>query len=262
MKFYEKFAISILKQGSVPRHMAFIMDGNRRSATKKGLKKSKGHELGFESLKRCLEWCLHLGVKIVTVYAFSIDNFKRDKDEVDTIMRLAKEKLLAIAQENEFLAKNDIKVKFCGDLNRVQPDVKQSLEEVEQLTSKYNSLLLNICFSYDSQFELDTAVKSFLKNEDTTKYSTKNAKELAKVHQKFKEHLLVKDDVDLLVRTSNEIRLSDFLIFQSAFSELCFIKECWPDITIMSFLKMILQYQLNEKTIKEFRNAMRQTSGI
>mmetsp|Transcript_70491 Transcript_70491/g.82122 ORF Transcript_70491/g.82122 Transcript_70491/m.82122 type:complete len:263 (-) Transcript_70491:95-883(-) len=262
MKFYEKFVVNILKQGSVPNHIAFIMDGNRRSATKKGLKKSKGHELGFESLKRCLEWCLNLGVKIVTVYAFSLDNFKRDKEEVDTIMRLAKEKLLEIAQENEFLARHSIKVKFCGDLARLQPDVRESLEKVEQLTGKYNSLLLNICFSYDSQFEIDTGVKTFLKNEDVSKYSTKNQKELAKVHQKFKEYLFVKDDVDLLVRTSNEIRLSDFLIFQSAISELCFIKECWPDITIISFLKMILQYQLNEKTIKAFRASIKQINGI
>lgn len=103
MRFYESFLISILNKGYIPEHIAFIMDGNRRFATEKNQKKTKGHELGFESLKRCLEWCLNLGVKEVSVFAFAIDNFKRSKEEVDFLMKLALTKLDEISREDAFL---------------------------------------------------------------------------------------------------------------------------------------------------------------
>ena len=253
--------VYVLKQGSIPNHIAFIMDGNRRYATKRGMRKSKGHEFGFMSLKKCLEWCLHLGIRVVTVYAFSLDNFKRDREEVDTIMRLAKDKLLEIAQKGEFLSTNDIRVDICGDLDRLEPDVSKSLKDVETMTSKHKSLVLNICFAYDSQYEIGRAVKGFVKAEDLTKFSIENSKELAKLHQKFKVYLFIKDEPDILVRTSNEIRLSDFLIFQSTFTELCFLKETWPDMNIVSFMKIILQFQLNEKANRQLRERIRTDYG-
>ena len=250
MRFYEKWVINILKKGSIPKHIAFIMDGNRRHAKNQGVSKSKGHEKGFESLKKCLEWCLTAGVKIVTVFAFAIDNFKRDSQEVEFLMKLVKDKLLEIAQHNNFLQTNNIKVKVCGDLTLLKPKVRDSMMEVMNLTEKNNHLLLNICFAYDSIYEIDNAMKLFYESENDEKIVKEM--EYDKMKEKFEKYLLINDKVDVIVRTSNEIRLSNFLIYQGTCAQLCFLKENWPEISIWSFLKIILNFQKDEEINNEY----------
>ncbi len=249
MKYYEKFIISILNKGPIPKHIAFIMDGNRRFAVKAGKRKIEGHPMGFESLKKCLEWCLELGVLVVSLYAFSIDNLGREKEEVDILMSLARDKLKEISENNAFLQKNGICVKVIGKLELAPKDVQETMEFVMQRTKQNTKLRLNICFCYDSTYELEKATESYNK---TLKSGLEQ--EIQSPKNTLISHLLIKDEPDILVRTSCETRISNFMLPQCSTSIVCFLKEMWPEMTIMSILKIILKYQLQEKELKQLRN--------
>ena len=246
--FYEKWMIKILKTGHLPKHLAFIMDGNRRYAKGKNKPKSFGHEQGLSSLKKCLEWCLFLGIEKVSVFAFAIENFNREKEEIETLFKLAKINLYEMAQNNKFLQNNSIKVNIVGNLDLLPEDVKEKMIEIMKLTEKNEKLSLNICFSYNSTYEIDHALND-LKNEvekGSIKIEDINAKML-------NEKLLIKEEPDMIIRTSNEIRLSNFMLYQSNNSELLFLQENWPELGFWSFLKIILRYQLNEKKCKFYQ---------
>jgi len=245
MKFHERLICKILKTGPIPEHIAFIMDGNRRHATRIGLKKTQGHERGFESLKRCLEYCLELGVKKVSVYALAIDNLKREKEEVDVLMDLARKKLDEISQNEAFLQKHDIRVKVCGNISLAPQDVQTTMQEVEKRTEKNQSLLLNIAFCYDSTYEMERLFNKYY--EDHEKNGLNNEEVELSSKRLLNKYLLIPNEPDILVRTSNEIRLSDFMTFQSGLSMLTFLEENWPEMSIWSILKIILRYQVEEK---------------
>ena len=247
--FYEKWMIKILKTGHLPKHLAFIMDGNRRFAKVKNKPKAYGHEQGLNSLKKCLEWCLSLGIETVSVFAFAIENFNREKEEVETLFKLAKVNLYEMAQNNNFLQKNSIKVSIVGNLNLLPEDVKKSMMEIMSLTEKNEKMHLNICFSYNSTYEIDQALSTLQNDVDQG---------LIKINditpKMLNEKLLIKGEPDMIIRTSNEIRLSNFLLYQSNNSELIFLQENWPELSFWSFLKIILTYQLNEKKCKFYQN--------
>ena len=138
----------VLSNRPTPRHIGFIMDGNRRYAQKYGMMTSKGHSEGYSALLDCLQWCQELGVSFVSVYAFSIDNYKRTAEEVDTLMNLAEEKLIELSREEEKLGKKGICVKVLGDLSLAPAAVQAAAERVMQATKNNSSCTLNICFSY------------------------------------------------------------------------------------------------------------------
>lgn len=240
--FYEKWLINILKTGHLPKHLAFIMDGNRRFAKNKKQSKAYGHEQGLNSLKKCLEWCLNLGIEMVSVFAFAIENFNREKEEIETLFKLAKVNLYEMAQNNNFLQKHSIKVCIVGDLSLLPKDVEERMIEIMKMTENNDKMTLNICFSYNSTFEIENALSS-LKND-----LDKDLIKLEEITPKlFTEKLLIKTPPDMIIRTSNEIRLSNFMLFQGNNSELVFLEENWPELNFWSFLKIILTYQLNEK---------------
>ncbi|KRX08794.1 Decaprenyl diphosphate synthase-like protein [Pseudocohnilembus persalinus] len=244
------------------------MDGNRRYAQEKKLgKKSEGHKKGFERLKLTLEWCLELGVNIVTVFAFAIENFNREQQEVDLLMDLAKTKLREMANEGEFLEYHQIKVNIIGDLTLLPKDVLKAMEEIMEITKNYKKMEFNICFAYNSSFEINQSLKKTqetlqkqIKENDQQKSDNsqndliKNKENNQKVndspYQIFLKNLMISQPPDIIIRTSNEIRLSNFLIAQSTNSQLQFIKENWPEISIFSILSIIIQFQLNEKILQ------------
>jgi len=189
------------------------------------------------------------------VFAFAIDNFKRDPEEVEFLMNLAKDKLLELAQNNEFLQNHNIRAKVLGDLSLLKSDVRESMMEVMQLTEKNTSLLLNVCFAYDSVFEIDNAMKGFVQNELKEGEGSMDYRDMK---ERFEKYLLIGDRVDVIVRTSNEIRLSNFLVYQGTSSELCFLQENWPEVSIWSFVRIVLDYQRDEMANGEFRARLQQ----
>ncbi|GAA6067530.1 dehydrodolichyl diphosphate synthase complex subunit DHDDS, partial [Tachysurus ichikawai] len=143
----------------MPRHVAFIMDGNRRYARKRHVERQEGHTQGFDKLAETLRWCLNLGIHEVTVYAFSIENFKRSKEEVDGLIELAKEKFLRLLGEQENLEKHGVCVRVLGDLTLLPEDLQRLISKAVVSTRAYNKCFLNVCFAYTSRHEIANAVR-------------------------------------------------------------------------------------------------------
>ncbi|KAJ5183682.1 hypothetical protein N7492_001298 [Penicillium capsulatum] len=155
----KELLIGALRQGPIPQHVAFVMDGNRRFARSHGIETVEGHNLGFEALARILEVCYKSGVKVVTIYAFSIENFKRSKFEVDALMEMARVKLSQMAQHGDLLDRYGAKVRVLGRLDLLKPDVLAAVNRTVELTSRNGDRVLNICFPYTSRDEITTAIR-------------------------------------------------------------------------------------------------------
>merc|ERR1719295_97271 len=155
--------MSMLGAGQIPRHVGFIMDGNRRFARGRGQEPIEGHKGGFHKLAETLQWCRELGVKEVTVYAFSIENFKRSEKEVESLLKLAKEKFLVLISEEEKLKKHGVRVKIIGNINYLPADMQEVIKEAERITENNTESTLNVAFSYTSREEITHAVKESCK---------------------------------------------------------------------------------------------------
>lgn len=160
MNQLRELLIGALRQGPIPQHVAFVMDGNRRFARSHKIETVEGHNLGFEALARILEVCYKSGVKVVTVYAFSIENFKRSKYEVDALMEMAKIKLFQLSQHGELLDRYGASVRILGNRDLVKPDVVEAIDKAVELTKNNGDCILNVCFPYTSRDEITTAIKT------------------------------------------------------------------------------------------------------
>lgn len=152
--------IGALRQGPVPQHVAFVMDGNRRFARNHKIETVEGHNLGFEALARILEVCYKSGVKVVTIYAFSIENFKRSKYEVDALMEMAKVKLSQLAQHGDLMDRYGASIRILGQRDLIKPDVLEAIDKAVKLTSGNDNHILNVCFPYTSREEITSAIRS------------------------------------------------------------------------------------------------------
>ncbi|KAL0047546.1 hypothetical protein WJX82_006242 [Trebouxia sp. C0006] len=216
------------------------MDGNRRFATNQGLQTITGHQQGYLKLLDALQWCLDLGVEAITVYAFSIDNFRRDPREVAALMCLAEEKLLDLLCHKDIIDTNKVQVRVIGNLSLLPARVQQAANQVMAATSHHRQFRLNICMAYTSRQEMAQAVHA--------------------VHQQVAEGSIAAVDVtadtieqelytqgcppvDLLIRTSGEHRLSDFMLWQSRYAQLVFSNTLWPDYSFWHLLQALVQYQ-------------------
>ncbi|KAJ5476399.1 hypothetical protein N7475_002128 [Penicillium sp. IBT 31633x] len=171
----KELLIGALKQGPVPQHVAFVMDGNRRFARSHGIETVEGHNLGFEALARILEVCYKSGVKVVTIYAFSIENFKRSKFEVDALMEMAKVKLSQMAQHGDLLDRYGAKVRVLGRLDLLKPDVLEAVNNAVNMTSRNGDRVLNICFPYTSRDEITSAIRDTVDDYSTPIQQTRSA---------------------------------------------------------------------------------------
>lgn len=239
--WFETLICGIIKRGDIPKHIAFIMDGNRRYADKTKINKSDGHKEGFKTLARVLSWCRELGVHHVTLYAFSIENFKRTKGEVDSIMDLAREKCDSLLDELDRVNEAGVRVRVAGDLHLLPDDLLERIEKIHSLTSRNDKAHLNICLAYTARHEIVASIKELSNQVHDEELKLKP--ETIQLHQ-FEQNLyLSKPFPDLIIRTSGEVRLSDFMLWQAQDSTLVFIDALWPEISIWDFLKAIFQFQ-------------------
>jgi undecaprenyl diphosphate synthase len=201
---------------TVPHHIAIVMDGNGRWATRRLLPRVAGHHQGVESLRRCVQACVDRGVGVLTVFAFSSENWKRPADEVSGLMGLLGS---ALGAEVAALKRNGVQLHFVGDLAPLSLKMRNSLHEAEQATAENSRLVLNVCFNYGGRWDIAQAAATLVaRGEPVTPEGLDSAMALAHV-----------PDPDLLIRTGGEQRLSNFLLWQAAYAELYFSQKLWPD---------------------------------
>lgn len=246
--------LSTLSLGPIPRHIAFVMDGNRRWATTSGTSIREGHLSGFATLKRVLQVCLGLsGLDTVTVYAFAIDNFKRKKSEVDALMEIARTRLLELAGHGEIIARYEVRVRIVGRRELLPPDVREAVEKVENMTRSHRRATLNICMPYASRDEIAGAVRKCvdkrLASVQRAASSTDRVDPHLDVHvstQALDEamQLAHSPPLDILVRTSGVSRLSDFMLWQcNENTHLHFVDKYWPQFGMADMVPIILDWQ-------------------
>lgn len=245
--WYHRMCTRVLKTGPVPKHIAIIMDGNRRFAQKNSMDRAEGHLKGFDKLAETLEWCLDLGIMEVTVYAFSIENFKRSKEEVDCLMELAHQKFTRLLQEKDLIEKHGVCIRVLGNLTLLPYNIQKLVAEAVNISKHNTRAILNVCFSYTSRDEICTAMKEIADGVE------RGILKPSDVSEELLEKCLYTNksqDPDILIRTSGEVRLSDFLLWQSSFSVLSFMKVLWPDFSVWHLYAAVLQYQRNFSAIK------------
>jgi len=241
-KIYERWLQYQVKNGNKPEHIAIILDGNRRWASEQMLAIPWiGHQIGAAKVEDLLDWCLDLKVKSITLYAFSTENFQRSPEEVEQIMRIASEKLHQILTD-ERIHKNRVKVKVIGRLGLLPKSVQELVWHVEEATKSYDQHFLNVALAYGGRAEIVDATRKIAQ-----KIEKGELKPDAIDERVFENHLytayLPKQDPDLIIRTSGEERLSGFLLWQSAYSELFFLDVYWPDFRRIDLLRAVRTYQ-------------------
>ena len=230
----------ILK-GQIPHHVAIIMDGNGRWAKKIGKKRAFGHENGTNSVKECIDASMKLGIKNLTLYVFSTENWNRPKFEVSALMDLL---VYTLNKEKKSLIENNIKVNVFGDLESLNKKPKDKLKDIILSTENNNKLNLNLAISYGSRQELLKAIREVSNKVKNNIISEKNIDEKI-----INEHLYTRNlpNVDLLIRTGGESRVSNFLLWQIAYAELYFTDILWPDFKQKDFFDAIGNFQKRER---------------
>ena len=225
----------------MPKHVAVIMDGNGRWAKKRGMRREFGHRAGRKAVKKIVESCAELKIKNLTLYAFSTENWNRPKLEIDFLMQLL---FLSLKDELKNLNKNNIKFETIGNLDRLPKKIGDFLEKVKEETKENSALTLTLALSYGSRNEIVEVVKEISTKVKNNIISAKKIDETVINDHLYTRHL---PDVDLLIRTSGEKRISNFLLWQIAYSELYFTKKMWPDFRKKDLYKAIVSYQNRER---------------
>ena len=217
-----------MNDNTIPKHVSIIMDGNGRWATKRGLKRSEGHLEGSKTLEKIALYAIKKGVKILSVYAFSTDNFKRSEEEVNYLMNLF---ILMFTKKMKKIKKNNIKVIFSGRREGLRSDVLEAMDKITNDTSNNENEILNICINYGGQEEIVDGIKRIVKDVNNNKISIDD------IDKAFFSKYLYQDlpPIDLLIRTSGEYRVSNYMIYQMAYSEFYFTDVLFPDFDEKEF---------------------------
>ncbi|MCL4323430.1 MAG: polyprenyl diphosphate synthase [Candidatus Thermoplasmatota archaeon] len=243
-EIYEKVLLEqIAKDGNVPYHVGIITDGNRRYANSHGIESNLGHVKGKEKLEEVLEWCMEIGTRVVTVYAFSTENFKRDNKEVEFLFTLISNSLLNLIND-ERVQRNKIRVKIIGSIETLPGFLQDSIKKVEDATKDYNGYKLNIAVAYGGREEIIEAIRKIADEYKQGKITMDDITE-----ENFKKYLYdgTIPDPDLILRTSGEERVSNFLLWQGAYSELYFSDVFWPELRKLDFLRAVRSYQTRKR---------------
>jgi len=239
-RLYEKWLQYQLKGGYKPEHIAIILDGNRRWAMGQSINPWMGHSFGADKVEDLLSWCLELDVESITLYAFSTENFQRPSAEVKQILRIVEERLRKIMTD-ERIHKNKVRVKIIGRLGLLPKSLQELIMDVENATKGYGDHFLNVALAYGGRAEIVDAAKKIAQEIERGELKPDAIDE-----QVFENHLytayLPKQEPDLIIRTSGEERLSGFLLWQSAYSELCFLDVYWPDFRRIDLLRAVRTY--------------------
>jgi tritrans,polycis-undecaprenyl-diphosphate synthase [geranylgeranyl-diphosphate specific] len=243
----EKRLLELVRSEPVPNHLAIIMDGNRRFAAAHGLDVSKGHAKGRDTAELLLDWCLEVGINILTIYALSTENFSRSPEELEALMDLYERALKDIAVD-ERVHKNQIRVRVIGNRSLLPERVQKAIELAENATAQYSRYRFNVALAYGGRDEIVEAIRT-LAREVREGRLTPEQIDIDAVSR----HLYTADlpDPDLIFRTSGEERISNFLLWQAAYSELYFSDVLWPGLTRLDFLRAIRSYQLRRRRFGE-----------
>lgn len=241
MFFNRKKKKAEIDMSRLPVHIGVIMDGNGRWAKRRGLPRSAGHQAGADTLKKIVTECNKMGIKYITVYAFSTENWKRPKEEVDFLMNLLMSYLL---DAERTLAGENVRIRAIGSRKELSPEMQEQIIKTEEFTSKNDGIVMNIALNYGGREELVRAVRN--------------------ISEKVKKGELAKEDIDadtisrelytsgqpdpdLIIRTSNEQRLSNFMMWQASYSELYYTETLWPDFSLSDLYDAILEYQKRDR---------------
>lgn len=237
----------------LPRHIAIIMDGNGRWAKKKNLSRISGHIKGVDAVREVVTACRELGVGVLTLYAFSMENWQRPKEEVEALMGLLRDYLF---KESAEMVSNNIRLSAIGRLEDLPAHVRTTLEEVIKKTESCNGMILNLALSYGGRSEILHAVRGILSD-----FKKGEIKEEEIDLPSFSQYLWTRGlpDPDLLIRTSGEFRISNFLLYQIAYTELYLTETLWPDFNREELLKALADYQSRER---RFGLTSEQINGI
>lgn len=234
---------------AMPRHVAIVMDGNGRWARKRLMPRLAGHRQGMEALKRCIQACVARGVQVLTVFAFSSENWNRPADEVSGLMDLL---LKAMNKEVPQLHAEGIQLHFPGERQALSDNVRAGLAQAEELTSQNKRLILNVCFNYGGRWDIVQAASQLAAQGETITESSLHA-HMALSHV---------PDPDLLIRTGGEQRLSNFLLWQSAYSELYFTDTLWPDFDETALDRALQDYQKRERRFGQTSEQLGNESAV
>jgi undecaprenyl diphosphate synthase len=225
----------------IPQHLALIMDGNGRWATLRGKQRSEGHIAGMEALRATVRNAAEMGVKYLTVYAFSTENWGRPQEEVDALMELI---CKGVEMESEELAKVGIRVRTIGDRSRFSDKVKASLEKIEQMTQAGENMTFVLALNYSSRSEMTTAVQNIAKRVAAGEIKAEEIDEKLISESLYTSFM---PDPDLIIRTSGECRLSNFLMWQASYSEFYFTPTLWPDFDKAELEKALEAYSARDR---------------
>ncbi len=226
----------------LPAHIAIIMDGNGRWARQRNLPRVRGHQAGIKPVRMTVETCARMGIRALTLYAFSVENWKRPRQEVETLWRLLR---IYLRRELPNLMKHRIRLTAIGRLEALPPEARRDLEEVVEATSRNRGLRVNLAINYGGRSEIVDAVNAIV--EEARRKGRLAA--LRITEQAIAQHLYTagQPDPDLLIRTSGEMRVSNFLLWQIAYAELYVTETLWPDFTRTELLEAILDFQRRER---------------
>jgi tritrans,polycis-undecaprenyl-diphosphate synthase [geranylgeranyl-diphosphate specific] len=243
-RLYEWYITRDLKPEKMPKHVAIIMDGNRRYSRLQGnMDVIKGHEIGVDTLEKVLDWSIELGIEIITVYAFSTENFNRPEHEVEGLMNLFVKNFKRLV-DHEKIHKNEVKVKVVGKTELIPESVREAIKEAEDATAHYNKRLFNIAIGYDGRLEIIDSFKKIIEQVQAGEITIDDVNEELVSKNLYTGGLA---DPNLIIRTSGEERLSGFLLWQSSYSELYFCETLWPELRKVDFIRAIRSYQERER---------------
>ncbi|MCY0852106.1 MAG: polyprenyl diphosphate synthase [Thermoplasma acidophilum] len=242
-KVYENVLLEEVKKYPRPRHIGIITDGNRRYARNVGISENEGHVKGKEKVEEVVDWCMELDIRIVTFYAFSTENFRRSPEEVDFLFHLIDNAFKSLLKD-ERVYKNRINVRVIGNLSILPAYLRQTIHIVEETTKNFNNYQLNLAIGYGGREEILDAIKRITRDAMDGKLNIDELDE-----EKFRMYLYDGriPDPDLILRTSGEERISNFLLWQSAYSELYFSDVYWPEFSKLDFLRAIYSYQRRQR---------------
>ena len=244
-KLYEKWLWIQVKNGVKLEHIAIILDGNRRWASENELNPWLGHRKGAETVEQLLDWCEKLNVKLVTLYTFSTENFRRTPGEIDEIMKITEEKFRKLLTD-ERIHRNKVHVRIIGRRNLLPESLQQLISEVEKATANYGNQFLNFAIAYGGRAEIVDAVQVIAEEVKAGKLEPEDIHESTIEKYLYTSHM-PKQEPDLIIRTSGEERLSGFLLWQSAYSELAFLDVYWPDFRLIDLLRAIRTFQKRKR---------------
>jgi len=240
-KLYEKWLEQVINKDKIPAHIAIIMDGNRRWAAERGLEPWLGHKIGADKVEEVIKWCLNLGIRVITLFVLSTENFNRSRKELEELFNLLKEKALKYLN-NDLVHKHRIRIKIIGKRKLLPENVREALEKLEDATKNYDGLFVNLAIAYGGRAEITDAARNLARDVVSGKIKLEEINE-----ETIGRYLYTADlpfqEPDVIIRTSGEERISNFLLWQSAYSELVFLDVYWPEFRKIDLMRAIRIYQ-------------------